>query len=40
VDRVSEHRRRVRHVFAMFVLWLVFLVGCLTWWSLTGFSSV
>jgi len=27
-------------VFAMFVVWLVFLVGCLTWWSLNAFSNI
>lgn len=32
--------RPVRPVFAMFVIWLVFLVGCLTWWSLNGFSDI
>jgi len=30
----------VRHVYAMFVIWLVFLVGCLTWWSLNAFSNI
>jgi hypothetical protein len=30
----------MRHVRVMFVIWLVFLVGCLTWWTLTAFSNV
>jgi hypothetical protein len=38
--RAAWQRNRMRHVYAMFVLWLVFLVGCLTWWSLNAFSDI
>jgi hypothetical protein len=30
----------MQHVRVMFVIWLVFLVACLTWWTLNAMSNI